>query len=180
MAKLEGTTVISKSKMSQEIDAEELFGQDIPLSVKQEFAERAIETIINRTQSGKSIHGKNFVKYSEAYAEKKGVGVGDVDLTLNFDMLGSLADESSSKIKLSVDPSQAPKGFNHHVGDTLPRRAWFGITKSEAKSIADDLKSQISPDEDSGLTALDILRLASDDDAEQIRRAIRNFRLEVE
>lgn len=178
-AKLEGKTVISKSEMSQEIDAEELFGQDIPLSVKEEFAERAIEMIINRTQSGKSIHGRNFKKYSEAYAEKKGVGVNDVDLTLNFDMLSSLSDESSTKIRLSVDESQTEKGFNHHVGDTLPRRTWFGINKGETKTIVNELRSKIDI-EDKPLTALDILRFATDDDAEQIRRAIRNFRLEVE
>lgn len=178
MAKLEGKTIISKDELSQEIDAVELFGEDVPLRVKQEFAERAIETIINRTQSGKSIHGKNFVKYSEAYAEKKGVGVNDVDLTLNFDMLGSLVDESSNKIRLAVDPGQAPKGYNHHVGDTLPRRSWFGITKSEARAIADELKNTIPRDD--RLTALDILNQATDSDAEQIRRAIRQLRLEVE
>lgn len=53
-------------------------------------AELVINHIINRSAAGLDKNDNKFPKYTKAYAEKKGVGVNDVDLILEGEMLESL------------------------------------------------------------------------------------------
>ena len=126
--------------MSQEINLRDILGRDPSQLELASFGEQAINRIIERTQDGKTLDGKNFAAYSPEYAELKGSN--DVDLTLAGDMLLSVDSRfSGSSVELFIDDElNTKKGYNHHVGDTLPKRPWFGLTDKEAREIANDIK----------------------------------------
>lgn len=130
----------SLDEVSQEIDLEEILGR-VPSEVEaRQFIDDAINLIIERTQSGEDINGRRFKAYSEEYAKIKGTSRGDVDLTLMGDMLAGInADFERGKVKLFMEPDQVPKAYNHNVGDTLPKRTFFGLTNSEIESLAGGL-----------------------------------------
>ncbi len=143
--KAKGSMVVSLSELSQEIDLKEYLGRKPSASEKKLFADLAVDTIANRTLDTDDINGIAFAKYSEAYAEKKGVTVNSVDLFLDGDMLGGIGRRSSKEKVGSVflqmkKGLQTKKGYNHQVGDTLAQREFFGITDDEAKSIAREIK----------------------------------------
>lgn len=130
----------SLSEVSQEIDLEEILGRT-PTDVEaRQFIDDAINLIIERTQSGEDINGREFKRYSEDYAKLKGVGRGDVDLTLFGSMLAGIDGEfDRGSVKLFVESDQVPKAYNHNVGETLPKRTFFGLTDREIESIAGGL-----------------------------------------
>jgi hypothetical protein len=131
---------LSLSEVSQEIDLSEVLGRT-PTDVEaREFLDQAIDLIIERTQSGVDINGRDFVRYSEDYAEFKGVSRGDVDMTLTSAMLAGINGEADgTRVKIFVEPDQVPKAFNHCKGDTLPRRNFFGLNTEEIETIASSL-----------------------------------------
>ena len=51
------------------------------------LAEVVIEHIISRSAAGYDKNNKKFKKYSEQYADRKGVSTSDVDLILSGEML---------------------------------------------------------------------------------------------
>lgn len=148
MAKLAGKKTISQDEMSQEINLKRYLGDDATPEQKQLFAELAIEQINQRTLDGKTIHGGKFKKYSKEYADFKGVSRDSVDLFLEGDMLDSLEiqedEEDDNKIKITIggDKVETKKGYNHHVGDTLPKRPWFGLTTDEVRTITDAIAAE--------------------------------------
>ena len=111
----------------------------------------ALAIIEERTLDGEKVGGGTFQKYSPEYAERKGVSQSSVDLFLDGGMLDALAPikETTNTVEFGIiDGNEAPKGYNHHVGDTLPERPWFGITDREAKDIADRIMlDDIRPDD---------------------------------
>ena len=142
--------VYTKSKMEITIDFKEDLGvEEINDSViRDQVGQAIIDLIIDRTQSGKTMDGGSFASYSPKYAQKKGVGVGDVDLTLTSDMLDSLdiIRSNSNSITIGVDQSdQVPKAYNHQVGDTLPKRPWLGVNKDELSDLAEAFSSELEP-----------------------------------
>lgn len=166
---------ISIEEMSQEIDLGELLGREPTQDEIAAFQEEAIEQIIKRTQDGKRIDGKNFTKYSEAYAEKKGSD--KVDLTLMGDMLLSVDAESrSGVVKLFIDDElNTKKGFNHHTGDTLPARPWFGLNKKEANEIAKRIKENDSTNASDAISAAAIFQNSRELNIDEILRNIGLF-----
>ena len=139
--KASGKYLVSLSEMSQEIDLETYLGYKPQARDARLFAELAIETIKNRTLDGQTINGGKFKKYSKKYADFKGVTQNSVDLFLEGDMLNSLDYEVvDNKPKIYLNDEEVPKGYNHNVGDTLPKRPWFGLTDSEAQNIAESIK----------------------------------------
>lgn len=127
---------ISVDEMRQEIDLAEIYGREPTPQEASEFAELARGLVIDRTQNGNKRGGGKFQSYSPEYAEFKGSS--EVDLTLFGDMLNSVeARPDGSKVELFIDDDlNTKKGYNHHVGDTLPERPWFGLTENEAYGIA--------------------------------------------
>lgn len=108
--------------------------------VRDAIAQRAIDIIEERTQSGRNIQGKKFKQYSKEYAEEKGVSRGAVDLTLSGDMLGliDVVEESRDKIQFGWDDEvENAKAYNHIKGDTLPKRDFFDLNKKELKQLKD-------------------------------------------
>jgi hypothetical protein len=110
--------------------------------MKEQFIEKAINVINDRTVGGTSISGKSFKRYSKEYAKEKGST--HVNLLLDGDMLNATDGEdiSRDKVKLFVggDTVQTLKSFNHNVGDTLPRRTYFGLQTQEAKAIVEEIE----------------------------------------
>lgn len=134
---------LSNRIMSQEIDLTKLLGRQPKPVELAAFEEEAIETIIKRTQSGKDRQGKGFVPYSPEYADEKGSS--DVDLTLMGDMLlGVKSRRTMDGVEIYLESDQVPKGYNHQVGDTLPKREWFGLNEKEAREIARRVKEDDS------------------------------------
>lgn len=134
---------LSLSETSQEIDLKDLLGRKPKPAEKEAFVQAAINRIIERSQSNKNINNRKFAKYSKDYAEKKGVSRDDVDMTLDGDMLLSIKRlrASGDKVKFGIKGGvDAKKSYNHNVGDTLPKREYFGLNLSEMKSIAKDIK----------------------------------------
>lgn len=159
MAKLAGKKTISQDEMSQEIDLKRYLGDDATPEQKQLFAELAIEQINQRTLDGKTIHGGKFKKYSKEYADFKGVSRDSVDLFLEGDMLDSLeTQEDGNKIKITIggDSVETKKGYNHHIGDTLPKRPWFGLTTDEVRTITDAIAAEADVTEQATFTLAEL------------------------
>lgn len=135
----------SINELSQTFDTKEIFGESINTRTKREFAESVINLIQTRSNSGKTLFNGNFKKYSKKYADFKGVSRSDVDMTLFGDMLGDLEYEINGDIvKVKVADKDTPKGYNHQVGDTLPKRTWFGATSKDVKEIKSSI--DVEPD----------------------------------
>lgn len=142
---------LSKSEVSQTIDLDDYFEGDISESNKKLFAEKLIEEMNIRATSGEDYRGTNFVEYTEKYADKKGVGRGDVDMVLNADMLPSIDYEiNSNEIKIDVGDGEAAKAYGHMSGfkghPTIkngPQRLFFGFLKKDISNIAKDIKKNI-------------------------------------
>lgn len=162
MARLAGKKIISQDEMSQEIDLKRYLKRDPTPNETRLFAEFAIEKINQRTLSGDTIHGGNFKKYTKEYADRKGVDINSVDLFLDGGMLDSLeANETSRGIKINIggDSVETKKGYNHHVGDTLPKRPWFGLTTDEVREFAQNIPDQTQ--EEAVFTLADLRNLLS-------------------
>jgi len=170
MAKLAGKQIITVDEMSQEIDLKRYIGKDPTPEQKKLFAELAIEQINQRTLDGKTIHNGKFKRYSKSYADLKGVTRDSVDLFLDGDMLGSLdAEETNKGVKIVIDGDlETKKGFNHHIGDTLPKRPWFGLTTEETRRIADQVKDAIPEEKSEGFTLADLQKALASLGLEQV------------
>lgn len=141
---------IAKGEVSQTINLRTLFGRNVSEDEKQRFVSEAVNRIIQRTQDGKSIDNKNFIRYTKDYAKEKGVSRSSVDLTLFGDMLLSINSENQRRnvVKLQIDESQqAIKAYAHSTGyeghphiKNGPKRDFFGLSDEEAQSIADSVK----------------------------------------
>lgn len=134
--------VYEMDETSQEIDIDRLLGRKASAAEREAFVSLAIERIIERTQSGQDINGRELAEYSEDYADKKGVDPSEVDMTLMGDMLLSIKRLSNrDKLKFGItDDLEAKKSYNHNTGDTLKKRTFFGLTSQEQKEIANSIK----------------------------------------
>ena len=102
--------------------------------------------IIQRTQSGKSIEGGTFTRYSDGYAAykaKKGRRASPPDLTFTGNMLKSIR----TKITISASvitgfiyllPSQAIKAFANQI---TYRRPFFGLSNEQKQRIVKGLNT---------------------------------------
>jgi hypothetical protein len=135
--------------MFLEVDVKDDLGImfDISDETKLQIGDAIVNQIRQRTQAGKPLgSARKFVKYSDAYAAKKGVGVNDVDLTLTEDMLEAMFVEDIVGDNIVIgfaDSDVIPRAFNHHTGDTLPKRPFFGIQKNELSRIKSEFKTTI-------------------------------------
>ena len=121
------------------------------------FAEEAIDLINQRTLNGLDLNRSRFQLYSKEYADKKGFSRNSVDLFLEGDMLDSLdyeINENNGSVKIFLAQSEVPKGYNHHKGDTLPRRSWFGLTPQETTNLTAAVDRGV--EEESRVTLADI------------------------
>ena len=155
MAKL-GKIRASKERLSQTINLKDLFGKNFSnqSAIKEAFAQAVIDRIVERTEGGKAVGGKRNLKapYSKEYVESlefkaAGKSKGRVNMTLTGDMLRSIdvLDVGANTITIGIDdPDESPKAFNHQVGDTVPRRDFFGINNTELTELAQEFRPDIN------------------------------------
>ena len=141
---------ISESEINQKIDLSEFYNREPDPRELFDFSEAAIELIIGRSQKGIDINGDEFPDYSPQYADKKGVSVSEVDLTLFGEMLlGIQGDSEGSSVVLSMEKSQAGKAhgnikgsYGQPTGDKNKARDFFGLSEKEARKIANEVKRE--------------------------------------
>jgi hypothetical protein len=147
---------LSENRVSLSINLREIYGRRPTAFEKREFAELARDLIIDRTQSGKDFDGQGFPAYKADYAEFKGVSRNSVDLTLFGDMLNSIDYRTTENgVEIFIDDDkQAAKAHGHITGFEKHsiiskakgynkkdyQRDFFGITKDEARDIAEQVR----------------------------------------
>lgn len=177
----------SKDEVSQTINLKEQFGIDFTglEDFRDIIGEAIIQKIKERTESGQgvSFSGENarpvtLKGYSKEYKDSpefKAFGkTSKVNMTLSGDMLNlmDVIDHTANTIKIGWDDGeQNAKSYNHNVGDTVPRRPFFGISKTELQEIVNEIK----PDLKAALKARDKI---DDEDlyAEKLKQSISNVK----
>lgn len=126
--------------------------------------------ITTRTLNGFDKNNKKFKKYTKEYAELKGVGVGDVDLTLDGEMLSELELVSHKSGEITIgysDPSSelAGKVEGNRTGsygkspDPKKARDFLGIAQSDLDILIDSYQDEVDTG-DENLTDEEIDALA--------------------
>ncbi len=127
-----------------------------------------IEHIINRTAAGLDKKNKEFPNYSQLYADKKGVGVSDVDLILTGEMLDSLEIVSSKDGEIVIgygDPSDELAGKvegnrrGSYGGDPDRKKArdFLGIDPDELDLLVSSYQADENLSGDPGFNVEDVL-----------------------
>lgn len=161
----------SKKEVSQRYNLKNLLGYEPSQEQKELFYNLAVDKMVERTTSGNDIDGIRFTPYSPSYAESKGVSKDSVDLVLTGEMLSSFQESQKQKnvvkIKLA-DGEQTLKGYNHNVGDTLPKRTFFGFkSESDIRDIIQTVDSVREVEQESI-------------DLSELRSAIRSLSIQFE
>lgn len=144
----------SESAVYQEINLGELLGFDLSdaSELKQYIGQLILDKIKSRTEEGKGYNGKNLKSpYSKSYADSMefkafGKSKGNVNMTLSGDMLGlmDIIEDKGNKITIGWDDAeQNAKAYNHNVGDTVPKRPFFGINNKELYEIIREVRPEI-------------------------------------
>jgi hypothetical protein len=153
---------ITKSSVEQTIDLEELFGVSFKgaTQLKEAIGQAIIDRIVSRTEAGvgmsfnsqgkgqtlklKSPYSKAYTKSTEFKAHGKSKN--KINMKLTGDMLGlmDIKKQTGNSVTIGWDKGdgQDAKVFNHQTGDTVPRRPFFGISRTELLKI----KSEFNPD----------------------------------
>lgn len=139
---------LRRSRVQQTIDLGELLAADFTgnRGLRLAIAQRVLDHIADRTADGIDVDGNAFAPYSSEYTESaefilSGKSAGQVNMELTGNMLASMdvLGEGPNTITIGIaDPEQAPKAYNHNVGDTLPRRAFFGIKHEDLVELIED------------------------------------------
>lgn len=142
---------ITQSNMELEVNLVDMFDTEVTSdSTRQAIGQAIIDRIVERTQSGTTLSGGKMKGYSKAYKESlafKIAGKSSPNLTLAGDMLGlmDIKSDTESKIVIGWDPGvQNDKAYNHHTGDTLPARPFFGLQKQELQEIIEEFKEEVT------------------------------------
>lgn len=117
------------------------------------IAEVILNHITSRTIAGLDKNNKKFKKYSEEYADRKGVGRNDVDLILSGEMIESLELVSHKNGEIVIgykDPSDelAGKVEGNRTGsygkgpDPKKARDFLGIDKDELDILLESFRDE--------------------------------------
>lgn len=118
------------------------------------IAEVVIDHIINRSVAGLDKNNKKFPAYSKKYADRKNVGVSDVDLILSGEMLESiqLLNHKSGEIIIGFDKTDKElngKAEGNILGsygrepNKKKARDFLGMPKDELEILFDSFESEI-------------------------------------
>lgn len=113
---------------------------------REQVAFEIIDFIIDRSKQGKNKNGRPFPRYTKEYAKAKGVGRGDVDLTLEDEMLEAmdLISHKSGELLIgyergSDENAKADGNIRGTYGKPSPipgkARDFLGITKTQLQRI---------------------------------------------
>jgi hypothetical protein len=169
VAKPIGSLKLSLDEVSQTINLSKEAGIDLsddPVLVN-EIGQEIIDFMVDRAKDGRGLGGVKLKSpYSKAYSESLEFKAHDknkneVNMTLTGDMLGSidLIENDPDKLKIAIaEDDEVPKAYNHNVGDTVPKRPFFGVDKSELENILANYESEFK---------------ALKDDKEETKRRVR-------
>jgi hypothetical protein len=122
---------ITQDQVTKEIDLQipDVIPEGVANEIKRDVGDYVTVAILDYVGQGQSPvrGGKKFKQLSKDYADDEKGGRREPNLELNGDMLGALTYKTTDKgIEVGIfDSSQAPKAYNHNVGDTLPKRAFI-------------------------------------------------------
>lgn len=151
-----------KTKVKQKINLEEEFGVDFKgrRSLREAIGGAIIERIRKRTEAGQGISFtgdqgrpvKLKAPYSKTYAstldfKAAGKSRGNVNMKLTGDMLGLMDIVSQDGNSITIgwsDREENAKAYNHSVGDTVPKRPFFGVSKKELSEIKREFSDEIA------------------------------------
>ncbi len=153
MAKIKGLK-LTESEVSQTVDLNELFGANFTgnSGLAQAIGQAMVDKILERTSSGVGVDGKKLKSpYSKEYSDSLefkafGKSKGKVNMELTGQMLGTMdiLEQSRGKIKIGwSDGEENAKAYNHNVGDTVPKRPFFGLNDSELKEIKSEFIDRV-------------------------------------
>jgi hypothetical protein len=167
----------------------------IPSSLSVERKKALFEAIKlwiqDRSFRGLDRNNRNFKKYSEEYAEKKGVGVNDVDLTLTGEMLDSIEllgyGSDYLRIGYSVGTSVERKAEGNILGsygrDPNPAKArdFLDISVRDLKAILADFKLTDSErfEDDLNRNLIEIRRNSNREDVDNVIRQFSSRRTSI-
>jgi len=173
---------VKKNNVEQTINLKEVFGVDFSgkENLKQLIGQAIIDKIVERTKNRKGIiinekgHGTEVAleaPYSQPYVDSlafkaAGKSKGKVNMSLSGDMLGLLDIKKIQGNTITIgwnDSEQNPKAYNHMIGDTVPKRPFFGVSNEELKDLKSefgaDVKEAIRVKQDEGKAAFNNLVL---------------------
>ena len=140
----------TKDEVSTEINLKELLGGvSRDRDVREAFFQVALDRMESRLDEGRDVNDRLFSKYSKEYKDSLAFAAfgkdNTVDMRLTGDMRAAvrIIEQNESRIKVGINDDNAPKAYNHQVGDTLPKREWFGWTDKELKDIAKEFRPVI-------------------------------------
>lgn len=145
-----------------DVDLKEMFGNEIsdPL-LREEIGLALVETIKERLDKGVFLNASADKTYSEQYKDSTEYIVANksnpANLQLSGEMLSNLQviESASGKIKIGYTvPINQKKAFNHHTGDTVPKREFMGFRESEIKKIFREFRGRASNGESSSPSRL--------------------------
>jgi hypothetical protein len=121
---------ITLDQVTKEIDLQlpDSLPKSLTDDIKAEVGDFVLVSILDYVGEGKSpVSGRAFKQLDKNYADEEKGGRRTPNLELEGDMLRSLEFKNTSKgIEIGIfDSSQAPKAYNHNVGDTLPKRQFI-------------------------------------------------------
>lgn len=170
------------SEVSQTIDLSQFLDADYSEADKLSLGQELIDKMVERVESGQGLKfddraNARVVKltpqYSDKYAESvefkaAGKSKNKVNMKLTGDMLADITVEPLDGAKLKItfnDETQIAKAYNHMEGDTVPKRTFFGVSKSDVKEALKGFEPK-----DTGprnIRLLDLLRALDGDTEDQ-------------
>lgn len=159
---------VSKRKVSQDIDLEELFGVSFKgaRALREAIGQAIIDKMLDRTRQGLGMRFKGDVgreiklkgPYSDEYInsdEFKAFGKkkSPINMKLTGDMLGSIdiSNQTSSSVQIAIDDDvEAKKAYAHikgkesgEKGINMPSRPFFGVNTKELNEIKREFKGDV-------------------------------------
>ena len=143
----------SKKEVSQKFNLKTLLGVDFSKDpdLRDQIGQAIIDKIIERTASGKDVRGRDFKAYSKEYKSSDDFKDYKSSSKVNMELRGRMLDDidilsqSANMIKVGFeDELETLKAFNHNIGQTVPRREFFGIQKKELADIKREFRAELS------------------------------------
>lgn len=144
--------LLTKKKVSQKFNLKELFGVSFSgrPDLREEIGQALMDVILDRTAKGKAIGGKkDLQRYSKSYSSSDTFKAHGKSGKVNMELTGRMMDSIVLKTKANEIEIVVGKGvdtlksYNHNVGDTLPKRDFFGLHKKEVDKIKKEFKGEI-------------------------------------
>lgn len=142
-----------KEEVSQKVNLKDAFDVDFTghEDLRTQIGQALIDRVVERTQSGKDVRGRDFKgPYSREYKDSGEYQdfktSSKVNMTLRGDMLDdiNIISQSSNTVKIGfTDEKETLKAYNHNKGDTVPKRQFFGIQKSDLKYIKKEFRLEL-------------------------------------